>query len=581
VNDFSDTAPDGISCLHAEIVIEELCRNGVSAFFVSPGARCIPLVLALERRSDVAVHLVNDERSAAFAAQGYGRAGRAACLISTSGTAVQNYLPGVTEAFFSRVPLIVLTADRPYELLYGRANQTIWQKDTFRDVCCLSIDIPAPETKLYPEALLADIDQAVAATHDQQLPVHLNLAYRKPFIPAAPQALDPNEVAILERWRKSALAFTSYVKTERSLDMASSAKIVDLLNSANSPLIVCGPLESAREKEAVAELALELCCPIIADINSDLRFSSAQDQVFGLYNLYLRALERDEKFPDVILLCGDRIVSEEVRMYLLASDATVIAATAYSGRQDLIENESVRTHFKVSAPLSSLLVHCKSKAREHVNTTLLEEFSGAEERAKESLLPFLVDCEGMGEAAAVKTVFDTLSDGMAVYLSASLLFREADFFVAPRSIDLLTSCNRGATGIDGVLSSAIGFSLSSRRPTAVLIGEQALLHDLNSLAMLTDCPSTLYVFLVKNGGGAIFDFFDLGDSNQTMRNCQSVSFEDVSSAFKLRYRKPRSLNELEMEFKKAQESPGCVFFELETEGNSSVERVKSAPFLLL
>ncbi len=578
VSETFTSAQHGISCLHAEIVIEELCRNDVRTFFVSPGARCIPLVLALEQRSDVAVHLVNDERSAAFAAQGFGRSGTPACLISTSGTAVQNYLPGVTEAFFSRVPLILLTADRPYELLHGRANQTIWQKDTFRDVCCMSIDVPAPESRLYPEALLADIDQLVAASRDQSLPVHLNVAYRKPFTPSEPHTLDESESSVLRSWRESGVPFTSYLGTEPALLRGVDQRVFDIVAEAQSPLIVCGPLGSQADKEAVTRLAAALACPVVADINSDLRFSDAQEQVFGLYNAYLRRLESEGVFPDLVVLCGDRIVSEEVRIYLTAAQATVVAAAPYAGRQDLIENESIRTHFRVPASAVETLAQTK---RAVADSILLGRFRECEKEAREKIPAFVAGDGAMSEAAALMAVFDSLQDGMALYLSASLLFREADFFVAPRKMDLITSCNRGATGIDGVLSSAVGFSMGHERPTVVCIGEQALLHDLNALGLLRRSTQPLFVFLVKNGGGAIFDFFDLGRTNKSMKNVQEADFESLVRGFGLAHFAPSSGQELQRDFKSAMESGTSSIFELNVDGAFSVRCVKTAASLLL
>jgi 2-succinyl-5-enolpyruvyl-6-hydroxy-3-cyclohexene-1-carboxylate synthase len=393
--------------------------------------------------------------------------------------------------------------------------------------------------------------------------------------------LDKNESEIIQRWKRSELAFTEHLETESSSTSKSSDKVFEIIRAARSPLIVCGPLKTKHEKESVANLAFELKCPVLADINSDLRFSTAQQQVFGLYNLYLRKLQSDNTFPDVVLLCGDRIVSEEVRMYLEAAGATVVAVSEYAGRQDLIENESIRTNYKVSTSVTKFFAQYTSEQRETSETVLLEAFSSFEEQVKEKLDSFLDAGEAIGEAASVRTIFESVTDGMAVYLSASLLFREADFFVSPRQVDLHTSCNRGATGIDGVLSSAIGYSLANERPTVVLIGEQALLHDLNALALLANCPSRLFVFLVQNGGGAIFDFFDLGASNETMRNYQTVSFENIAAAFQLPYHKPACQKDLELEFRKAQKSSRCAFFELEIGDGYSVKRVKSAPSLLL
>jgi 2-succinyl-5-enolpyruvyl-6-hydroxy-3-cyclohexene-1-carboxylate synthase len=141
------------------VVIEELRRCGVGIFCLSPGARAIPLILALEDNPRIVTKLFNDERSAAFWAQGAAKGGQLPCLICTSGTAAANYLPAVAEATLSGTPFLVLTTDRPFELRYAKANQTLPQRDLFSPFVAVSFDIPAPEQRLLLHALLADLDQ--------------------------------------------------------------------------------------------------------------------------------------------------------------------------------------------------------------------------------------------------------------------------------------------------------------------------------------------------------------------------------------------------------------------------------------
>ena len=171
--------------LHATVVVEELRRCGINIFGLSPGARAIPLVLALEDNPAVVTKLFNDERSAAFWAQGAAKSGMLPCLICTSGTAAANYLPAVVEAALAGTPMLVLTTDRPFELHYAKANQTLLQRDLFSPFAQRVFDIPAPEQRLWLHALLADLDQAVFEMRRTARPVHVNIAYRKPFVDAA------------------------------------------------------------------------------------------------------------------------------------------------------------------------------------------------------------------------------------------------------------------------------------------------------------------------------------------------------------------------------------------------------------
>ena len=178
----SRLAPMGLAQLHATVVVEELRRCGLRLFCVSPGARAIPLVLALENNPAVEMKLFNDERSAAFWAQGAAKGGMLPCLVCTSGTAATNYLPAVAEASLAGTPLLVLTTDRPFELHYAKANQTLPQHDLFAPFAQATFEIPAPEGQLFLHALLADLNQAVFEARRTARPVHLNMAYRKPFV---------------------------------------------------------------------------------------------------------------------------------------------------------------------------------------------------------------------------------------------------------------------------------------------------------------------------------------------------------------------------------------------------------------
>ena len=199
--------------LHAAVVVEELRRCGVGVFCLSPGARAIPLVLALEEQQAVVTKLFNDERSAAFWAQGAAKGGVLPCLICTSGTAAANYLPAVVEASLAGTPMLVLTTDRPFELHYAKANQTLPQRDLFSPFAQGPFDIPAPEQRLFLHALLANLDQAVFEMRRTARPVHLNLAYRKPFVEEAftVTTLPPAEVDELARWSARDTPYCTYL----------------------------------------------------------------------------------------------------------------------------------------------------------------------------------------------------------------------------------------------------------------------------------------------------------------------------------------------------------------------------------
>jgi 2-succinyl-5-enolpyruvyl-6-hydroxy-3-cyclohexene-1-carboxylate synthase len=276
--------------LHAIVVVEELRHCGVEIFCLSPGARAIPLVLALEEQPTVVTKLFNDERSAAFWAQGAAKGGALPCLICTSGTAAANYLPAVVEAALAGTPLLVLTTDRPFELHYAKANQTLPQRDLFSPFAQGPFDIPAPEQRLFLHALLADLDQAVFETQRTARPVHLNLAYRKPFVEEdfTVTTLPPEEVNELARWSARDTPYCTYLQPQLRLKASDTQRIVDCITAAHNIVCVAGPLALTTPTAAIRTLATRLGAPLLADINSGLRCDGHETPVLGLYNLYLR-----------------------------------------------------------------------------------------------------------------------------------------------------------------------------------------------------------------------------------------------------------------------------------------------------
>ena len=331
------------------VVVEELRRCGVDIFCVSPGARAIPLLLALEAHPAGLTKLFNDERSAAFWAQGAAKGGRLPCLVCTSGTAAANYLPGVIEAALAGAPLLVLTTDRPFELQHAKANQTLPQRELFAPFVAMTIDVPAPEQHVWLHAVLADLDQAVFELQRTARPVHLNLAYRSPFVePAFTLAsLPADEQALLARWGAASTPYCTYLQPHIGLTPAATQQLVDRVRAAETIVCVAGPLAPQRPTMLLPTLARHLGAPLFADINSGLRCAGPQPEVLALYHCYLRQQMAQLPRADLVLVFGDRIISEPLREYVVAQQAECLLCTPYPLRQDAIENAYLVPTMKV------------------------------------------------------------------------------------------------------------------------------------------------------------------------------------------------------------------------------------------
>jgi len=201
------------------------------------------------------------------------------------------------------------------------------------------------------------------------------------------------------------------------------------------------------------------------------------------------------------------------------------------------------------------------------------------ESAAQQQLPTLLGAPGTGalaEGRVIYEVFQHVHEGSAVFLSASLIFREADYFVPCLQKRLSVGANRGATGIDGILSSGIGFGEGLRLPCTVLIGDQALLHDLNALALLACASVPVYVIVINNHSGAIFHFFDLGDTGERLRNPHSWDFRGVAENFRLAYVRPSSLQAFVAAYQEAQLQRRSTVFEIVVDGEASVRLFQAA-----
>jgi 2-succinyl-5-enolpyruvyl-6-hydroxy-3-cyclohexene-1-carboxylate synthase len=250
----------------------------------------------------------------------------------------------------------------------------------------------------------------------------------------------------------------------------------------------------------------------------------------------------------------------------------------YPLRQDAIENEFMYPTLKIWGDPGALAEDLVSVLPARLPTALARALATCESAAQQQLST-LLDAPATGalaEGRVIYEVFQHIHDDSAVFLSASLIFREADYFVPCLQKRLYVGANRGATGIDGVLSSGIGFGEGLRTPCTVLIGDQALLHDLNALALLACASVPVYVIVINNHSGAIFHFFDLGDVGERLRNPHPWGFRSVAENFHLAYVCPSSLEAFVAAYHEAQRQRRSTVFEIVVDGEASVRLFQAA-----
>ena len=484
--------------LWANLIVEELIRNGVDFFCVSPGSRSTPLIEALSKNPKARPLVHYDERGTAFAALGYARAtGRPAAWITTSGTAVANGFPAIVEASTDSVPMILLTADRPPELRQTGANQTVVQPSIFGEYTRWQFDLPAPDLSVDPASILTTIDQAVyRARRAPKGPVHINLMFREPFLPE-PHTPEPGASEAspgLNSWQKSNVPYTKYADTKPGLDGSEVERLWSNLRDAENGLIVAGRLESKVQGESVVHLSEALGWPVLADVGSQVRLGSGTGPLVHYYD----ALLSDEEFgrshvPDAVLHFGGRALSKRLEQFLARSgpDPYVVV------REDpfrLDPGHQVTQSVEANIPaFCNALVQIAEYKPASGTADWRDGWVSASEEVGRRLGQFLDEPEELGEPFVARCVSRHIPEGHGLVLASSMPVRDFDTYAACDGPVVPVAANRGASGIDGTVATAAGFARGTGKPVTLLIGDLALLHDLNSLSMLRGLPVVVVV----------------------------------------------------------------------------------------
>lgn len=488
---------------------EELARGGLRRAVVSPGSRSTPLAVALWRQAEIEVTVILDERSAAFFALGAAQAsGDPVALLCTSGTAAANYHPAVCEADESGLPLLVLTADRPPELRGIGAGQTIDQVKLFGSAVrwfCEAGTHAADDEGLLHYRSLACRALATARGEVRPGPVHLNLPWREPLAPLpVADAVTATDPLALEGRPGRPLTAVTRVDLEPSAFLLE--EMAGHIGDAIAGVIVAGRQLDPELREPLAHLARAAGFPILAEPTSQLR-SGPHDRshVVAAYDQLLR----DEHFarsvvPDLVLRFGEMPTSKPLRSWLAASGADQIVVDPGGGWNE----PSRRAAALLRADPVELAAGWATRLEglEGAERALPERWIEAEAAAQAALDASFEDDGALTEPGLHRALGRAHRDGDLVYTASSMPIRDQETFLAAGESDVCFLCNRGANGIDGLVSAAIGAAAASSRPTTVITGDLGLLHDLGGLAALREVSTPVRIVVIDNDGGGIFSF---------------------------------------------------------------------------
>ena len=486
-----------VNSLWGGVVAETLARAGVRAVVVSPGSRSTPLAFAFARHAGIEAIPVLDERSAAFYALGMAkRELRPVALLCTSGTAGAHYFPAVIEAHESGVPLIVITADRPPEMRGCASGQTIDQHRLYGSHVNLYHELAVPEASL---GLLRYLRQTVAHAVERSLaplagPVHLNAPFRDPLVPAEDGGATEAFASGVD-WE----GFFAHVAPPRPVAAVSQ---VPVFSHAVRGVIVAGPSLAADPRAhaaAAGELSRRLGWPVLADGLSPLRnHAAALPHLVTRYDAILRTAAADDSLrPEMILCLGEWPTSKVLRGWAEASRAPVLFVTERPDNRDALHGPSRRVVIPLQAFAEGMPTAGAPNAYERL-------WAGHEARARAALDARLAAEEALIEPKAAWILGRALPAGTAVSVANSMPARDMEFVWPANDRGYRVFSSRGANGIDGTLSTALGVA-HGFAPAVLLTGDLAFLHDANGLLTAPRFKGGLTVVLVNNRGGGIFE----------------------------------------------------------------------------
>ena len=554
--------------LWAYLIVEELIRCGVEFFCVAPGSRSTPLIAALAANHKARSLIHFDERGTAFAAIGFARAtGRPAAWITTSGTAVANGLPAVVEASTDGVPMVLLTADRPPELRQTGANQTIDQPDIFGDYVRWRFDLPAPDLAIDPAMVLTTVDQAAyRANRTPQGPVHLNLMFREPFLPE-----EGDDLPGPSPWTTSDAPYTRYAATKPAVDEAEIQELWRTVRPVKQGLVVAGRLASRKQGEAALGLADALGWPLLPDVGSQVRLGADSDGLVAHYGALLASGPfAVAHTPEAVIHVGGRALSKRLEQFLGRSkpDPYIVA------RENPFRLDPA--HCVTHSIEVEVVNFCASLARVATENLRKDDtaWTAGWREASEEVGRHLdgISTTEPNEPLVARSVSQNVPPDHGLVVASSMPVRDLDTYATNGGAPVPVAANRGASGIDGTVATAGGFARGLGRAVTLLIGDLALLHDMNSLAMLRDVQ--VVVVVLNNDGGGIFSFLPVASQKQFFEpyfgTPQGVGFGPAAQMFGLDYERPGTTEEFVRSYRKACASDYSTLIEVRTDRGENV-----------
>lgn len=532
-------------------LVDELHQLGLREVVISPGSRSTPLAL-LFYEHDFKSYVSIDERSAGFFALGIAKEHeRPVVLVCTSGSAVANYLPAIVEAYYSRVPLIVLTADRPPELRQVGAPQTIEQNKIFNNFTKYYEELALPEDKesMYRYVRVV-MQKAYASVMTKQYGVaHINVPIREPLLPD---------------WRRLDFTIGRQESNFEYLRGDNYFSFDDTIFRNKKGLIICGGDAYANYHKEVIQLGERLKAPLLADPISNLR-NYSKDIIIDSYDAFLKedAIKKDLA-PEFIIHFGQVPVSKRLQQFLSMHQGAL-----YLQVDETFEyrNPSLSTKKYIA---SSPRLFAESICIENNNKEYLNKWLNYQ-RLMRKQLNGAKDEMTFFEGKLIQIIQRMLPRDSRLVVANSMSIRDIDYFFECRKQSIKVLCNRGANGIDGIVGTAMGIA-TSNKPTVLLTGDLSFYHDLNGLLIGKTNNLNLVIVLINNDGGGIFRYLPQSKEkhfNELFLTPHGINFEGLKTLYGLTYYEATNYDAFEDAFKEVLEKDGIKLIEAKIDSELS------------
>lgn len=524
---------ENLNRLWSSLIIDQLVQSGVCGFFVSPGMRNAPLLAAVEAHPLAKIYSTIDERSSGFRALGAAKAsGKAAVLICTSGSAGSHYTPAMIEAYKSNINLIAITSDRPIELVEAGANQSIEQKSFYEGFLRNRVLLERPNSSFDPQALR----QIVSKLFIKGGTSHINIPFDEP--------LDSTIVDFEKSYLDAALESHGIKAIHHSTRRAPSEAIQSIfedLKKAKNPMIVIGPTDK-NQLENLEELIQTIPCQHYLDVTSNLKYK------FPISTGTIPSLDHPEVLEtlknskiDYVLHLGGRIVSKQYYRFIQNKDISVNIVSDF----DTYIDPSLSIKTLINSSLDDFSKELLTLPLNEIKKSNDFDWSGMVSRKSE-----LIERAPLSYPFFSKTLIENIPSNSTLYLGNSTCIRSFDSFASLNlKKEIKVFSHRGASGIEGFMSSALGACEVLHTPVQLVLGDVSFLHDLNALILLAQNPNIkLRIYLLNNGGGGIFTLLPIHEKNpELMPYMQTPTDFDASKlceTFRINYKKISNKDEL-------------------------------------